>query len=227
MTGRSYISPSDNRINSSMSTFYMRRTMRQFSLAALAVFVVAPAGCRQPVAKATPGGATPVYNKQTGRLEQLVSDKDGDGKIDTRAHMNGVRLKMIEIDLNGDERPDRWEYYVPANGAGENTSASATTIERVEEAAKPDGAITRREFYVDGVINRAEEDTDLDGRMDKWELYERGQMTRVDLDLKGQGFATRRLVYRLDGAFDRVEEDPDGDGRFQLVPVAKKGGEAR
>ena len=63
--------------------------------------------------------------------------------------------------------------------------------------------------------------------MDKWELYERGQMTRVDLDLKGQGFATRRLVYRLDGAFDRVEEDPDGDGRFQLVPVAKKGGETR
>ena len=72
-----------------------------------------------PCAKATPGGATPVYNKQTGRLEQLLSDKNGDGKIDTRAHMDGVRLKMIEIDLNGDERPDRWEYYVPANGAGE------------------------------------------------------------------------------------------------------------
>jgi hypothetical protein len=205
----------------------MRTTMRRFSLAALAAFIVGSAGCRQPVAKATPGGATPVYNKQTGRLEQLISDKNGDGKTDTRAHMDGVRLKRIEIDLNGDERPDRWEFYVPANGAGEHTSASATTIERVEEAAKPDGTITRREFYVDGVINRAEEDTDLDGRMDKWELYERGQMTRVDLDLKGQGFATRRLVYRLDGAFDRVEEDPDGDGRFQLVPVAKKGGETR
>ena len=208
----------------------MRTTMRRFSLAALAAVIVAPAGCRQPVAKATPGAATPVYNKQTGRrpvLSRREEDKNGDGKIDTRAHMDGVRLKMIEIDLNGDERPDRWEYYVPASGAGENTPASATTIERVEEAAKPDGAITRREFYVDGVINRAEEDTDLDGRMDKWELYERGQMTRVDLDLKGLGFATRRLVYRLDGAFDRVEEDPDGDGRFQLVPVAKKGGGTR
>ena len=203
----------------------MRTTMRRVSLAAMAVFALT--GCRQPPAKDPAGGATPVYNKQTGRLEQLLSDKNGDGKIDTRAHMEGVRLKMIEIDLNGDERPDRWEYYVPASGAGGNMPASATTIERVEEAAKPNGTITRREFYVDGVINRTEEDTDLDGRMDKWELYEHGQLTRVDLDLKGLGFATRRLVYRLDGAFERVEEDADGDGRFQLVSVAKKGGEAR
>jgi hypothetical protein len=201
----------------------MKFTRRPVMAVALSALVAA--GCQQPAAKATTGGATPVYNKQTGRLEQLLSDKNGDGKIDTRAHMDGVRLKMIEIDINGDERPDRWEYYVPAAGGG--APASATTIERVEEAAKPNGVITRREFYVDGLIKRAEEDTDLDGRMDKWEVYEGGQLTRVDLDLKGKGFATRRLVYRPDGAFDRVEEDPDGDGRFELVSVARKGGEGR
>jgi hypothetical protein len=185
------------------------------------------AACQRPAAPPpTTGGATPVYNTETGRLEQLVSDKNGDGKIDTRAHMDGVRLKMIEIDQNSDERPDRWEYYVPKKDAPAS-QPGATVIERVEEAAAQNGTITRREFYVDGVIARTEEDTDLDGRVDKWEHYEGGQLLRVDLDLKGEGFASRRLVYRAGGTFDHVEEDPDGDGRFVLVPAPKKGGEAR
>ena len=97
----------------------------------------------------------------------------------------------------------------------------------MEEAAGQSGAITRREFYVEGVIARTEEDTDLDGRLDKWEQYEGGQLMRVDLDLKGQGFASRRLRYRADGQFDRVEDDTDGDGRFVPISPSGKGGEAR
>jgi hypothetical protein len=185
------------------------------------------AGCERSAGQPPPpGSATPVYNKQTGRLEQLLSDKNGDGKIDTRAHMDGAHLKMIEIDLNGDEKPDRWEYYVPKTGAAAS-QPGATEIERVEESGGQNGRVTRREFYVDGVITRTEEDTDLDGRVDKWEQYQTGQLTRVDLDLKGQGFASRRLVYRADGGFDHVEEDPDGDGKFVLVTPSKKGGETR
>ncbi|HYN10654.1 MAG TPA: hypothetical protein VES67_24940 [Vicinamibacterales bacterium] len=206
----------------------MTRLIQEPRLCGVVLAVLATCACEQPAAHPSEGGATPVYNKQTGRLEQLLSDKNGDGKIDTRAHMDGVRLKMIEIDLNGDERPDRWEYYVPASKDLKQPSPpSATVIERVEEAAQPNGRITRREFYVDGVIQRSEEDTDLDGRIDKWEVYEHGQLTRVDLDLLGKGFATRRLVYHDNGTFDRVEEDPDGDGKFDVVPPAKKGGESR
>jgi hypothetical protein len=206
----------------------LTRPIHPVRLSCVVLAGLAACACEQPSAHRSEAGATPVYNKQTGRLEQLLSDKNGDGKIDTRAHMEGVRLKMIEIDLNGDERPDRWEYYVPASQDPKHpVPPSATLLERVEEAAQPNGRITRREFYTDGVIQRSEEDTDLDGRVDKWEVYEHGQLTRVDLDLAGKGFATRRLVYREDGTFDRVEEDPDGDGVFVVVPPAKKGGEVR
>jgi hypothetical protein len=171
---------------------------------------------------------TPVYNQQTGRLEQLVSDRNGDGKIDTRAYMDGVRLKHIEIDLDGDERPDRWEFYAPpSSGRAAGVPAVGAMIDRAEEAAGSDGRITRREFYVNGVIERVEEDTDLDGRPDKWEFYEAGALARVDLDLRGQGFADRRLVYRADGSFGHVEEDPDGDGRFQVTTSGNKGGSER
>jgi hypothetical protein len=185
-------------------------------------------GCVQPPSRGAGTRATPIYNKQTGRLEALLYDKNGDGKIDTHAHMEGVRLKFIEIDLNGDERPDRWEYYVPATMSDGLARLHDTILERAEEARLFNGKITRREFYENGVIRRTEEDTDFDGRIDKWETYDNGeQLIRVDLDLQGKGFATRRLIYRPDGPFDHVEEDPDGNGRFVVVVPPKKGGEGR
>lgn len=170
------------------------------------------------------GGATPVYNKQSGALEQLVSDRDGDGKVDTRAFMDGVRLKHIEIDRNGDGKPDRWEFYVPVAGAAASGAAAAqTALSHVEEAGAFDARITRREFYQHGAVHRVEEDTDLDGRLDKWEHYEAGALTRVELDLVGKGFPSQRLVYRPDGNLDHVETDPDGDGRFDRVTTGGKG----
>jgi len=190
---------------------------------AVTIAAIASAGCRQEPDQREGDRAKPVYNKQTGRLEELLSDKNGDGKIDTRAHMEGVRVKYIEIDLNADERPDRWEYYVPASRTGSVAGLQESVLERVEVATQFNGKITRREFYENGVISRTEEDTDFDGRIDKWETYEAGQLARVELDLDGKGFASRRLVYRADGAFDHVEQDSDGDGRFDVVAPPKRG----
>ena len=56
-------------------------------LIAVTIAAVAIGGCRQEPDQREGDRATPVYNKQTGRLEELLSDKNGDGKIDTRAHM--------------------------------------------------------------------------------------------------------------------------------------------
>jgi hypothetical protein len=145
---------------------------------------------------------SPVYGSQSGRLEQLVSDRNGDGIIDTRAFMDGTTLHRIEIDRNGDTRPDRWEHYEKAALA---TAPSQVEIDRAEEANGADQRITRREFYERGVVSRVEEDTDADGRVDKWEHYDRGVLTRIELDLKGAGFPDRRMLYRRDGSVEKVE----------------------
>ena len=114
---------------------------------------------------------------------------------ETRAFMDGTDIKYIEIDRNGDGAPDRWEYYgTPAAAAG-ITAAASNVIDHAEEANGPDRTITRREFYVDGVIRRVVDDTNFDGRPDKWEQYERGVLVQVEMDLVGKGYPSRRLVY--------------------------------
>lgn len=168
--------------------------------------------------------ATPIYNAETGKLEQLVSDTNGDGKPDTRAYMDGAAFKRVEIDRNHDGRPDRWEYYdrLPA-GSGASRSRLRLVLTRAEEANGGRDTVTRKEFYERGTIARVEEDSDDDGRVDKWELYQQGALTRMDLDLTGRGRADRRLVYGAGGHVDRVETDPDGDGKFEPVTTPQKG----
>jgi len=192
--------------------------------------VVASIGCLGLVACGRPapeaaveGRPAPVYDQKTGRLKELVSDRNKDGKADMWAYMDGPRIERIEIDRNGDGRIDRWEHYgALAAGAAAN---AAPPLVRAEEANGGDDRVTRREFYVAGVVDRVEEDGDADGRPDKWEQYSAGALARVDLDLQGKGFADRRLIYGPGGAVDAIQEDPDGDGRF--VPVKPEAGRER
>lgn len=182
--------------------------------------------CGAPAdAPALAGAATPVYNERTGRLEELRSDSNLDGKIDTVAHMDGVKLKYIEVDRDFDGRFDRWEYYIEAPGtpAAAQSPDGRSVLDHAEEANGADERITRWEFYLNGVVTRVEEDTTLDGKVDKWETFEGGLLRRMDLDLDGVGRPTRRLIYGPNGDVERVETDPDGDGRFEVVSPAGKG----
>ncbi|MFI5177698.1 MAG: hypothetical protein ACHQO8_04005 [Vicinamibacterales bacterium] len=161
---------------------------------------------------------TPTYNQQNGKLTELDFDRDGDGKIDTRAFMDGVLVKSIEIDRDGSGKADRWEYYEPASGqtAPANSPDGRSVITRAEEANGKAGKITRREYYENGIIARVEEDTDGNGRVDKWETYDHGVLSVVELDLDGRGKPGRRFVYRPDGTLDRLEVDTDGHGNFKV-----------
>ena len=185
-----------------------------FSLQCFALcLAISSASCAaEPRAATNSAPVSPVYSKQSGRLEQIVSDRNGDGTIDTRAFMDGTTLQRIEIDRNGDSRPDRWEHYKPAALA---RAASQVEIERAEEANGADARITRREFYAGGQVSRVEEDTDTDGRVDKWEHYEQDLLVRIELDLKGAGFPDRRMHYRRDGTVERVEVDAEGHGAWR------------
>jgi hypothetical protein len=189
----------------------------------LTLVALAPA-CRAP--EPTTGKVTPIYNAKTGRLEELTLDRNGDGRIDTWALMDGAHLRSIQIDRHGTGKPDRWEYYTEGTAAADSQpSAGAafdrkTVIVRADEANGPDRTVvTRHEFYTEGIIARVEEDTDFDGRIDKWETYDHGVLARMDLDISGHGRPDRRLVYRPDGSFDHVEVDVTGTGHFAPVPT--------
>jgi hypothetical protein len=202
-----------------MSQTHFRLVCRP-SVLVLVLGGLAAAACQQAAPRDS--RVTPIYSKETGRLEELAADRDGDGRNETHAYMDGTHLKYIAIDRNGDGRVDRWEYYTAGQGDANSAGAAFdkhTMLVRADEANGPDDRITRHEHYENGVIASVEEDTDFDGRIDKWERYEHGALTQMDLDLSGRGTPDRRLVYRQNGSLDHVERDVAGDGHFVPIPA--------
>lgn len=174
-----------------------------------------------------------VYD-ETGKLQLLKYDADGNGRIETWSYMDGPRIVRIEIDGNEDGMIDRWEYYTAdqriekvgtsraRDGKVDSWAHYATdgSMARLELSTKRDGKVNRTEDYENGKLVRAEEDTNGDNQPDKWETYEGTRLASVAFDTKHQGSADRRLVYGLDGTV-RLEVAPNGDGRF--VPAAPAG----
>ncbi len=169
----------------------------------------------------------PVYNKKTGRLQELKYDANGDGKFDTFSYMDGATIQRIEIDQDGDGKIDRWEYYGPGQklekaglslahdgveDAWQFFDASGA-VARIEVSTRRDTKIDRIQYYDKGVLVRAEEDTDRDGKMDKWETYDGERLAVVAFDEMHRGTPSRRIIYGADGAV-RIEVDPAGDGHF-------------
>jgi hypothetical protein len=167
-----------------------------------------------------PGPAiTPVYNEDTNRLERLTSDRNGDGKVDTWAYMDGRVLRRIDIDRDADDVVDRVEHYLLPPNPDPRAPLGGVQIATVEESAGPDRLVVRREQYEAGVLDRVEEDSDADGRMDRWEEHVDGRLYRVTFDLHKRGIADRRMTYAGGGVL--VEMDPDGDGTFEPVPATE------
>ena len=173
----------------------------------------------------------PVYD-ETGKLQLLKYDSNGDGKVDTWSYMDGTRILRIEIDGNADGIIDRWEYYTAeqqiekvgasrvADGKVDSWAYYAPNgqISRLERSTKRDGKVDRTEYYEKGLVARAEEDTNADGKVDKWEVYEGSRLASVAFDSRGVGSPDRRLVYAPDGTAHM--EVADGPGRFVPAPEA-------
>ena len=175
---------------------------------------------RRPAAPTGTDRLKPTYD-DTGKLQKLQYDRDGDGKADTWGYMDGSRVVKVEVDTNGDGNVDTWEFHRAGAAAGATTSGAPAsvdrTVERIERSTRFDGTVSRREFFENGTLTRTEDDTDGDGRIDKWETYVGGSLSTMALDTQGSGTADRRLVYKADGSLDHIEADPNHTGTFTPV----------
>jgi hypothetical protein len=176
------------------------------------------------------------YDKTTGKLTELSSDRNHNGIVDTWTDMDGKRPLRSRIDLDEDGKIDRWEYYDEAGalvrvgfsrkkGAKPDAWAYSRpdgSLEHVEISSTVDEhKIDRREYYTGGVMVRVEEDTDGDGRIDAWETYENGTLTSAEFDENHDGKPDRRLTY-VAGALTTIESEPDGSGRYQKKDAVEK-----
>ncbi len=202
-----------------------RRASTAFAVVSVAVGLsIACGGGSAPPAGGT---VSPVYDENTGRLQQLKYDRNKDGVIDSVSFMDGNRVLRVEIDKDQDGRVERWEYYgdgqrlekVGISRANDGRPdawsypAADGQTTRVEVSAARTGAIDRVEHYTGDVLVRVEADTNGDGRMDRWETFADGRLASLAFDSAFRGTPDRRLTYGRDGAV-LVEVDPEGDGTF-------------
>lgn len=194
------------------------------------------AACTDPEAERAKATVKPTYDKATGKLTELTSDADNNGRIDTWTEMDGARPLRSRADRNEDGRLDRWEYYdeqgrVARVGFSRSDNGRADAwafpdssgrIARIETSSTADEKrIDRWEFFEPSSTSvsdpggpvRAEEDTNADGRADKWETFERGVLRTAAFDENGDGRPDRRLTYE-GASVILIESDPDAAGRF-------------
>ncbi len=143
--------------------------------------------------------------------------------------------RVIEFDLNRDEKPDVWTYAISEGGAADGGELLRTVRKEIDLNA--DGRVDiRRRFDDREVLTEEALDLDFDGRVDTTHLYERNVLVRKERDLNFDDrsdlflhFEKGRLVRKerdsnFDGKVDyweywendaiqRIGEDLDGDGK--------------
>jgi hypothetical protein len=120
-------------------------------------------------------------------------------------------LILEEVDLNGDGKPEIFNYFRQREGA-------ARLLVRKDVDMNRDGRVDARTWYNDaGLIEMEEFDGDFDGQFDIWDHYQ---------DVDGSGVAVRVanhvdttydgkpniFTYFRDGRVVRKERDTNGDG---------------
>ena len=78
---------------------------------AVITVVICSSGCSDPNRERLKATTKATYDERTGRLKELTSDANGNGRIDTWTEMDGNRALRSRMDRNEDGRMDRWEYY--------------------------------------------------------------------------------------------------------------------
>jgi len=192
----------------------------------------AHARCRDVLLESAAGSVAaaaqqPTYDGKTGKLTQLIFDRNRNGVMDTWTEMDGSRPIRSRIDQDEDGKIDRWEYY------DDQGKILKVGFSRANDG-KPDawsfpGADRHDRPRRDLLDGRREGDRSLgvlhgepgscasnrnttgDGRVDMWETYEAGALKTAAYDENGDGRPDRRLTYN-DGQLALIESEPDASG---------------
>ncbi|MGB9599134.1 MAG: hypothetical protein ACPL7I_01160, partial [Myxococcota bacterium] len=148
-----------------------------------------------------------------------------------RSEVDGLPFKTY--DLNGDNKPDIWEYYKKVEKDGKPVEV----VVRKEFDLNHDGKVDMVRIFNDkGEVIREMIDFDFDGRFDTTNYIEKGQLVRQEMDLNWDGkpdiikyFEKGKIVrkeistkmegkmdyfeyYDDKGSIDRIGIDKNGDG---------------
>lgn len=141
--------------------------------------------------------------------------------------------KIVEYDLNHDQRADVWSFSVARKGEDgkefdalvrkeldinwdgkvdiSRSYATNGQLEREELDLDFDGKIDQVNIYESGVLVKKERDLDYNGSPDLWVFFEKGQIGRKERDTNADG-KIDYWEYWEGEQVDRVGEDLDGDG---------------
>ena len=149
----------------------------------------------------------PVYDPQTGKLQLLKSDSNGDGKIDTWSHMDGTRILRIELDTDGDGTVDRWEYY-----------DAAQHLEKVGMSRANDGHEDAWSYVGARRLDRTDRRFDETRRQDQSRRVLREGRARACRRRQRRGRQGRQMgeLRRRQAGSGGVRHDPPRDARSAL-----------
>lgn len=163
------------------------------------------------------------HDTATSNMSTIAGEQTGKSEVD------GLPSKTF--DINGDNKPDIWEYYKK----GEKDGKQIDITVRKEFDLNHDGKVDMVKIFNDrGETTKEMIDFDFDGRFDTTNYYEKGQLTKQEMDLNWDGkpdivkyfeknkITRKELSTKIDGKMDYFEYYDD-KGSIDRIGIDKNG----
>lgn len=159
----------------------------------------------------------------TQNMSSAASEQTG------RSEVDGLPSKTY--DINGDNKPDIWEYYKKVEKDGKQVDVTV----RKEFDLNHDGKVDMvKVFNEKGEVIKEMIDFDFDGRFDTTNFYEKSQLVRQEMDLNWDGkpdivkyfekgkITRKEISTKIDGKMDYFEYYDD-KGSIDRIGIDKNG----
>ena len=159
-------------------------------------------GSTDAVSAADRAGTLNERTTEDGLTEQQL-DLNGDGKPDVFNYYRGEARLLVrkEVDLNWDSRVDVRSWF---DASGQ--------LEKEEMDGDFDGRVDWVDHYQGGKRVLSKVDTDYDGQFDLYKIFESGRVRRKERDTNGDGNIDFWEYLDESGRVVKIGRDVDGDG---------------